>query len=91
MTAREEAAEAARAKGREKATFEVVGSRLSRNGRSLRPGARIRLQRADADVLVAAGRVKPARGKPADPGEVDPAENLPVAGPSTPTAGGANE
>jgi hypothetical protein len=71
MSAREEAAEAARARGREKALFEVVAP-LERNGRALELGQRIKLARADAEILIACGRIKPAKGK-AKPAQDDEA------------------
>jgi hypothetical protein len=75
MTALEEAAAAAQARGREKALFEVVAP-LSRNGAALAIGQRIKLSRADADILIALGRIKPAKGK---------ANSAPAPGPSSPT------
>jgi hypothetical protein len=63
ISARAAAAEAARAAGRAQATFEVVGRALVRNGRTVKVGARIKLAQADADVFLATGRIKPAKGK----------------------------
>lgn len=69
MSARKEAAAAALHLARQKATFQVVGRPLVRNGRKLKPGTRISLTQADADILLGRGRVEPAtrKAKPADP------------------------
>jgi hypothetical protein len=63
MTEREEAEEAARAEGRKIASYDVVKV-LTRNGRAYNPGARVRFSKADADILIGAGCIVPARGKP---------------------------
>lgn len=65
MTAREEAAAAAREQSRMVASYEVVDRPLERNGRTLKPGARVRLSQADGDAL--GGRVRRAGGKTSKP------------------------
>ena len=63
MSPREEAAAAAREEGRKTATYAVKGRSLVRNGRTLQPGARLRLSQADADILLERGRIVRAGGK----------------------------
>jgi hypothetical protein len=63
VSPREEAAAAARNEGRKTATYAVKGRPLVRNGRTLQPGARLRLCQADADILLERGRVARAGGK----------------------------
>ena len=65
MTAREEAVAAAREQGRQVSSYVVEERGLVRNGRTLKAGARIRLSQADADVLLAAGRIRRAKAKSA--------------------------
>ena len=69
MTAKQEAAAAALEQGRLLSMYEVRDRPLVRNGRMLKPGTRVRLCQADADILLERGRVKRAGGKPAKPVE----------------------
>jgi hypothetical protein len=57
------ALEAAQAASREQADYVVTERGLVHNGRTLRRGARVTLHAADAEILIARGRVKPAKGK----------------------------
>lgn len=63
MDRRQEEALAARAAGRELGSYEVVGKPLTHNGASHQPGAILSLHNADADILVARGRVALAVAK----------------------------
>lgn len=64
MSPEKEAALAAeQAKGRAKGIYEVVGRALVVNDRVRKVGGRIRMSHADGEILVASGRLKPAKGK----------------------------
>jgi hypothetical protein len=67
VSLREEAAAAACELGRQTATYAVKGRPLTRNGRTLQPGTRLRLSHADAEILLERGRIVRAGGKASAP------------------------
>jgi hypothetical protein len=58
MTESEEAEAAAAAEGRKVSSYEVVGKPLLLNGQAYNEGDLLKFSKADADILIEAGRLK---------------------------------
>jgi hypothetical protein len=63
MTESEEAEATAAAEGRKVSSYEVIGKPLIHNGQAYNEGDPIKFSKADADILIEVGRLKPAKTK----------------------------